>query len=112
MSRFPHLCHCGRVVPAGQRCECVVVRDRARKARHDQRRPSARARGYNHEWRKARAEYLVAHPHCRKCGKPATVLDHIKPHRGDQRLFWLRANWQPLCKPCHDGDKQREERRS
>ncbi|MHA6731654.1 hypothetical protein [Devosia sp. A369] len=21
------------------------------------------------------------------------VVDHIVPHRGDQRLFWDRANW-------------------
>lgn len=42
----------------------------------------------------------------------ASVVDHIKPHRGDQALFWDRANWQPLCKPHHDRDKQREERGS
>jgi len=22
------------------------------------------------------------------------------------KLFWSRSNWQPLCKPCHDRDKQ------
>jgi len=32
----------------------------------------------------------------------ATVVDHIKPHRGDRKLFWDRANWQPLCKAHHD----------
>jgi 5-methylcytosine-specific restriction protein A len=31
----------------------------------------------------------------------ATVVDHIKPHKGDKLLFWQRANWQPLWKPCH-----------
>ena len=32
----------------------------------------------------------------------ATVVDHIVPHRGDQKLFWDQNNWQPLCKSCHD----------
>nr|DAZ53348.1 MAG TPA: HNH endonuclease [Caudoviricetes sp.] len=32
----------------------------------------------------------------------ATVVDHITPHRGDPRLFWDEANWQPMCKQCHD----------
>lgn len=55
------------------------------------------------------------HPHCRECTKHgitrlATVVDHIIPHKGDKPLFWHRANWQPLCKPCHDRHKQRQER--
>ena len=32
----------------------------------------------------------------------ATVVDHIIPHRGDQKLFWDQNNWQALCKSCHD----------
>jgi 5-methylcytosine-specific restriction protein A len=32
----------------------------------------------------------------------ATVVDHIKPHRGNQKLFWDEDNWQPMCKQCHD----------
>jgi 5-methylcytosine-specific restriction protein A len=32
----------------------------------------------------------------------ATVVDHIIPHRGDQKLFWGRSNWQSLCKRHHD----------
>ncbi len=41
---------------------------------------------------------------------PATVVDHIKPHRGDPKLFWDQENWQALCARHHDRDKQREER--
>jgi 5-methylcytosine-specific restriction endonuclease McrA len=37
---------------------------------------------------------------------PASVVDHIKPHRGDQKLFWDSENWQSLCKLHHDSDKQ------
>jgi len=41
---------------------------------------------------------------CQRNGKlsPATVVDHILPHRGDEDLFWDESNWQPLCKRCHD----------
>lgn len=106
----PRICVCGAIVPHGELCECQRRIRRERNARHDARRPSARARGYNHEWRKARAEYLADHPYCRMCGHPASVVDHIIPHRGDKRLFWHRTNWQPLCQPCHDSVKQRQER--
>lgn len=112
MSRPPRLCACGKIVPHGVRCECQRLADRERKARHDQCRPNARQRGYNHEWRKARAEYLTAHPHCRMCGSKATTVDHVIPHRGGKLLFWFRGNWQPLCARCHNSTKQRQERRS
>lgn len=38
------------------------------------------------------------------------VADHIKPHRGDPRLFWDPENLQTLFKPCHDKAKQQAER--
>ena len=49
----------------------------------------------------------LEHPLCAECLKnsvltPATVVDHIVPHRGDYALFWDENNWQPLCKSCHD----------
>lgn len=115
MSKPPRICSCGRVVPYGERCECQRTATRERNARHDARRPSARQRGYNHEWRKARREYLAQHPHCRECTKHgitrlASVVDHVVPHKGDRNLFWHRANWQPLCTPCHNSIKQRQER--
>jgi 5-methylcytosine-specific restriction protein A len=70
-------------------------------------RESAAARGYGRRWQAARARYLRKHPLCITCGKagyiiPATVVDHIIPHRGDNRLFWDECNWQSLCKSCHD----------
>lgn len=115
MTGVPRICSCGRIVPHSVLCECQRTATRERNAFHDARRPSAFARGYNHEWRKARIEYLAMHPHCRECAihgvtRPATVVDHIIPHRGDTRLFWHRANWQPLCAPCHNSIKQRKER--
>jgi 5-methylcytosine-specific restriction protein A len=38
------------------------------------------------------------------------VVDHVVPHRGDAILFWDRANWQSMCKPCHDTKTTREGR--
>ena len=79
-------------------------------------RPTAAKRGYDRRWRRAREAFLVRHPLCASCqtqGRtaPATVVDHIVPHRGGRRLFWDRKNWQPLCAHCHDGAKKREEAR-
>ena len=70
---------------------------------------------YDYKWRIARLKFLKINPLCVFCtarGKTseATVIDHITPHKGDKALFWDRANWQPLCKPCHDIDKARMER--
>ncbi|UVC10187.1 HNH endonuclease [Rhizobium sp. TH2] len=112
MTRPPRLCICGKIVPHSTLCQCQRVATRARNARHDARRPSPRDRGYDHEWRKARIAYLDLHPHCAMlgCGKPARVVDHRIPHRGDDRLFWDRTNWQSLCTPCHSRVKQRQER--
>ena len=70
-------------------------------------RPSSAKRGYNNKWRRVRAAYLRKHPMCVKCmaeGRftPATVVDHITPHRGNPVLMWDENNYQALCKPCHD----------
>ena len=73
----------------------------------DRMRGSATERGYDAKWRRARKRFLQRHPLCANCLSqgvltPATVVDHIVPHRGDHRLFWDEQNWQPLCKACHD----------
>lgn len=57
---------------------------------------------YNAAWRKHRGVFLRENPFCVKCRRPATVVDHIKPHRGDDTLFWDTGNWQAMCKRCHD----------
>lgn len=59
-------------------------------------------------WREARKRYLDLNPWCSLCpATPATVVDHIRPHRGDERLFWDASNWRPLCKRCHDAHTAR-----
>jgi 5-methylcytosine-specific restriction protein A len=77
----------------------------------NERRPSARQRGYNTRWQKARKTYLTQHPLCVMCKKQgritaATVVNHKVAHRGDQDLFWDVSNWEPLCKRHHDSDAQ------
>lgn len=68
---------------------------------------SASKRGYGSRWQKVSKKFLQSHPLCVECMKngkytKATVVDHIVPHRGDQKLFWDQSNWQPMCKTCHD----------
>lgn len=111
-SKPPRICACGHRVASGLRCPCEVKRDAERKARHDRRRPNSSARGYSGAWDRAKAAFLAKHPFCRRCGDPATTVDHVIPHRGDERLFWDRENWQPLCARDHNSAKQREERRA
>jgi 5-methylcytosine-specific restriction endonuclease McrA len=96
-SRPARICGCGHAIASGA-CPCETRRAAERKQRHDAARPSARERGYDTKWDRERRAYL------------ATIVDHVIPHRGDRKLFWSRSNWQPLCKPCHDGPKQRLER--
>lgn len=86
-----------------------------RKRRYDDSRESSTKRGYGYRWQIARKAYLAKNPHCvdhRRRGYvvAATVVDHIKPHRGDDDLFWDESNWQALCKSCHDSHKQRLEK--
>ena len=66
-----------------------------------------------------RPAQLLREPFCRECAKRgirtrATVVDHVRPHRGDWALFIDPANHQSLCKHCHDRKtalEQAEERR-
>lgn len=81
--RAPRICGCGYRIASGERCPC----ERKRKAEADARRPSARDRGYSTKWDVERAAFLKARPICTRCAAPATVVDHITPHRGDMKLF-------------------------
>jgi 5-methylcytosine-specific restriction endonuclease McrA len=84
----------------------------------DHRSPEAQA--YRHlyrssAWRKGRLIFLAQHPLCERCKAKgritaATVVNHIKPHKGDITLFFAWSNFEATCKPCHDRDIQSEER--
>ena len=92
---------CPELVPSGTKY-CDV-----HKHLHPEEVRSASKRGYGKAWQRESKRFLQAHPLCVLCARQgryvkATVVDHIVPHRGDERLFWDQSNWQPLCKPCHD----------
>lgn len=63
----------------------------------------------NARWDTLRARVLHDEPFCVECKHLATVVDHIVPHRGDQKLFYDRNNLQALCKTCHDRKTARGE---
>lgn len=78
------------------------------------RHESAARRLYGtRQWQALRANQLRIEPLCRMCqtqGRvtPATVCDHVEPHRGDVERFWA-GPFQSVCAPCHNSEKQRQE---
>lgn len=72
-------------------------------------------------WRnELRPAQLLREPFCRACaaryptGDPrrrtrATVVDHIRPFRGDWGLFVDANNHQSLCERCHNQKTAREQ---
>lgn len=66
-------------------------------------------------WQRMRLQQLRDEPLCRYCAEtgrivPATVVDHIVPHRGGRDLAFDQDNLQSLCAHCHNSTKQRQER--
>ena len=102
---------CGKLLDVSGYCEPHAKHVRRQS---DARRESSSKRGYGRAWQKSRASYLSRHPLCCHCEAdgmvvPATEVDHIVAHKGDQALFWDSKNWQPLCKPCHSKKTARED---
>ena len=65
------------------------------------------------EWPRLRAAQLAREPFCRECAavgirEYATEVDHIRPHRGDLKLFLDPDNLQSLCHSCHSRKTMRE----
>jgi 5-methylcytosine-specific restriction protein A len=88
------------------RCNKIVDGDHNHR-NDDVGRGTASERLYNYKWQKARAKYLRDNPWCAVCltvnrYTVATIVDHIKAHRGSEELFWNVHNWQSLCKTHHD----------
>ncbi len=57
---------------------------------------------YDSDWEKYRLKFLAINNECYACFKPATVVDHLRPHQGDAALFEKLDNHIPLCIPCHN----------
>lgn len=55
--------------------------------------------------------YTCQRPECGRVegNTSKLVADHREPHRGDEARFWDEDGIWTLCKPCHDGWKQRLE---
>ena len=101
---------CVALIPSGTKY-CEVHRPL-----HPEEIRSTYKRGYDARWRKVSKAFLRANPLCVRCMKEgkyvkATVVDHVIPHRGDERLFWDQGNWQALCKQCHDRKTRREDQK-
>jgi len=90
--------------------------ERERNTQRDQNQPWRRwyktAR-----WQKLRWSVLVRDRfRCSRCGKldgntSQLVANHKRPHRGNELMFWDDTNIETVCKTCHDGVIQSEERR-
>ena len=67
------------------------------------------------KWGHLRRRQLEKYPFC-QCPHhkgqhiEANVVDHIRPHKGDLRLFWASWNLQSMAKQCHDRYKASQER--
>jgi 5-methylcytosine-specific restriction enzyme A len=67
-------------------------------------------------WKRRRAQQRRREPFCAMClamGKavPATIVDHIIPHKGNSNAFRTGA-LQSLCKDHHDSAKRIDDLRS
>ena len=57
---------------------------------------------YDTRWEAYRRRFLALNPECYACGKPAQVVDHLKPHQGCEKLFKKTDNHIPLCIHHHN----------
>ena len=95
----------------------AAPKDEAGRSRYRDNNAPWRAWYKTARWQRLRWQVLTdAMFTCAMCGRlegdtSKLVADHIIPHRGDEVRFWDETQIQCLCKSCHDGAKQREERR-
>ena len=104
-------------------CGILATSGRCERHRHsaakefDRTRGNSHQRGYGRRWQAASEAFLRSHPLCQcpECdegrirARPASVVDHKVPHRGDMKIFWDSTNWQSMAKPCHDRKTARED---
>lgn len=106
---------CGALVTPPERyCPTHAESERKLAAEADARRGTRTKRGYTNAWTKASIGYRRKNPWCVICKRagrmvPSECVDHIKPHGGDQELFWDKTNWQALCGTCHSEKTARED---
>lgn len=87
----------------------------------DEKRGTARERGYSTAWDRFAKNWLANNPLCRYCEArgeitPAELVDHVEPHNRDPTKFWPGEDDNPddffasCCRSCHNGPKQSVER--
>jgi len=86
---------------------CLDHADGARRREHKLRREKRRGRGAE-SWDRVRRRMLLREPQCRRCGAPATEVDHVVP-------LWKgggedEGNLQALCRSCHGAKTAWEQR--
>lgn len=96
--------------PHGSRPKAEIEREA------DARRGSARDRGYDTRWEKARLAHLARHATCEYCaleGKltAANTVDHLYPKKLYPEIAWHSEWWVSTCGECHNGMKQALEHR-
>ena len=68
---------------------------------------TTKEKGYSGRWVEVSKRWRANNPLCAECERngravSSQCVDHIVPHRGNQRLFWDSDNWQALCFRCHN----------
>ena len=65
-------------------------------------------------WKRKRTAWRRAHPLCAVClargrSVSAYAVDHVTPHKGDDKEFWA-GGLQSLCQTCHNRKTRIENR--
>ena len=71
-------------------------------AKHKSQHPEQAKVWTSARWKVLRREQLAREPMCKMCGRLATSVDHIIPHRGDPDFAYNADNLQSLCHACHN----------
>ena len=65
-------------------------------------RPTRKQRGYDQDWMRLRARVLAEHRDCCRCGRRATVVDHIDTIRDAPHKRLDPNNLRAMCTRCHN----------
>jgi len=104
---------CGRCKQLHNQKRCPICEPERRK-QSASRREQEHLHLYSTDWKKLRLMILMEQPLCVECKShgrltPASVIDHVTPHKGDMALFYDRSNLQSLCTSCHSAKTARED---
>jgi 5-methylcytosine-specific restriction protein A len=104
---------CSRLAVKDGRCQIHQRLPRQKYVQHD--RDNRWLKMYKTKmWQQLRDAQLRREPMCVECKRwyrltPATVADHIVPHKGDPKLFYDPENLQSLCASCHSRKTNQED---